>query len=77
MGELCPDEVKTLIAIRQAGGNMSPRNLHRMYKRLTASMAIDYDYGGHVLTYGKKHGSKPADVATGDRAVNNLMKKGA
>ena len=74
IGQLCPDELRVLREIRQAGGSIKPSKLHAIYERVTANADADFDFGAHVLTYLSKtrHASIPADIAVGERAVRRI-----
>ena len=72
---LCPDERVVYDAIRAAGSYISPSRLHAIYEHVTANADVDFDFGAHVITYLTRHGSRPADLATGEKAVHHLMRK--
>ena len=72
---LSADERAVYNAIRAAGGYISPSRLHAIYEHVTANADVDFDFGAHVITYLTRHGSRPADLATGEKAVHHLMRK--
>lgn len=74
IGDLCPDELRVLREICEAGGYVSPRRLHAAYLQVTASADADFDFGG-ALTYFLHHQSVPVDARVGERATDRVMKE--
>lgn len=72
MADLCPEEVAVLADIKAAGKYISPSRLHGMYVRFIENGQTDWDFGGYVLTYLTRHGSRPVDGAVGERVARRL-----
>lgn len=72
MGELCADEIAVLEAVKASGRYISPGRLHAMYERFIEHAQSDWDFGGHVLTYLTRQGSRPVDQAVGERVARRL-----
>lgn len=77
MGQLCPEEVEVLEAIRATGAYISPSKLHAIYQRVTASADTDYDFGAAVLTMIRRGGSVAVDRTVGERVVRKQMRRAA
>lgn len=73
----CPFHPDVIASARAIGmqRDRDLRHLQRLYDRFTANADADYDFGGHVLTYLRRRGSVPVDIATGERATKRLMKE--
>ena len=54
----------------------SVRKMQALYERLMEGAMADFDFGAVVLTYLTRHGSRPVDVAVGERATRRLMREG-
>jgi len=71
--EVCPD----VLAVCEQLGWTKPgkrRWLQRVYDDVMSNADPDYDFGGHVLTYMTRcRQSRPADLATGERAVRKVL----
>lgn len=72
--ELCPVEVEVLAQVRETGAYISPSRLHGMYVRFVESGQADWDFGGAVLTYLTRGGSRPVDLAVGERVARRLIR---
>lgn len=77
MGDLCPDELAAYKAIRESGSYVTPSRVRAMYRAALASANADHDFGAHVLTYLTKHGSRPVDLAVGERVTARMIRASA
>ena len=76
MGQPCPHH-PDVHAAAAAVGMTRPRALdalQRLYDRLVANADADFDFGSAVLTYMTRHGSRPVDLAVGERVAWRLTR---
>ena len=72
MGGVCP-EVSDICTELGFTTPSKQRLLQRLYDRCMENAQTDFDFGGYVLTYLRRSGSRPVDLATGERATKHLM----
>lgn len=73
--ELCPEDeafVERLWQEAKAAGRPVSRRFIR--QRLIAGQT-DWDFGGYVLTYLTRHGSRPVDGPVGERVASRLTSR--
>ena len=72
MGQPCPDVERVWTECQAAGVPVSRRYLRGLYSLYLENAQTDWDFGGWVLTYLTRSGSRPVDGAVGERVASGL-----
>lgn len=72
MGGVCPEDEAYIDRLWQEAKDAGQPVSRRFIRQKLANGQTDWDFGGHVLTYLTRQGSRPVDRAVGERVARRL-----
>ena len=72
MGRSCPEDEAYIDQLWQEAKDAGQPVSRRFIRQKLMNGQTDWDFGGHVLTYLTRQGSRPVDRAVGERVVRRL-----